>query len=343
MIFIFFTLSFILAQREKVNAQPPETILQETDVVKLNAQVTELSKAKKYDEALPIANRSLELTRANPESSRALIVALTNLAMLQKAKTENEDGTELSENTRKRLLESISLFNEAIKIQIKAFGEETGDEAIMRTELGRLHIKLQNYNEAENELKRALTIRDNRFGSYSKQSFDSLKNLADFYFKEGSLKDALKYYKNALAIGEGAYLNNQSPLIPLLENYIALLMKMNKTEDANKLTERVKLIQIKERSTDTSSVENLLNGKAIRLEIPTYPRTVFNEWFAGTIVVDVVIDEKGKVIKAAARNGPPSFRTAAEDAAKKSKFSSTLLNGKPVTVTGQILYNFLPR
>jgi protein TonB len=58
-------------------------------------------------------------------------------------------------------------------------------------------------------------------------------------------------------------------------------------------------------------------------------------------LVQVTIDEQGKVISAKANCGIIEFVEVSEDAARRSKFSPTLINGQPVKVTGVIVYNFV--
>jgi TonB family protein len=61
---------------------------------------------------------------------------------------------------------------------------------------------------------------------------------------------------------------------------------------------------------------------------------------SGTVVVEVVIDESGKVISARATDGPAMLADAAVQAAKHAKFSPTKLSGQPVKVSGVINYKF---
>jgi protein TonB len=61
---------------------------------------------------------------------------------------------------------------------------------------------------------------------------------------------------------------------------------------------------------------------------------------SGTVTVDVVLDETGKVVSAVASNGPAILREAAVQAALKAKFSPTKLSGQPVKVSGAINYKF---
>jgi TonB family protein len=61
---------------------------------------------------------------------------------------------------------------------------------------------------------------------------------------------------------------------------------------------------------------------------------------SGTVSVDVVVDETGKIISAQANSGPLSLRDAAVQAALRARFSPTKLSGQPVKVSGVINYKF---
>jgi protein TonB len=84
----------------------------------------------------------------------------------------------------------------------------------------------------------------------------------------------------------------------------------------------------------------VVNGKATSLVKPQYSPAAKAVKANGTVNVQVVIDEKGNVISAAAVSGHQLLRKSAEDAARASKFTPTLLTGQPVKVTGVIIYNF---
>jgi TonB family protein len=85
----------------------------------------------------------------------------------------------------------------------------------------------------------------------------------------------------------------------------------------------------------------VLNGKATNLVKPAYPAAAKAVKAQGAVNVQVTIDEKGNVISATAVSGHPLLREAAVTAARASKFSPTTLEGKPVKVTGVIVYNFV--
>jgi Ca-activated chloride channel family protein len=88
----------------------------------------------------------------------------------------------------------------------------------------------------------------------------------------------------------------------------------------------------------------VLNGKALSLPKPDYPATARAAGASGLVVVEVTVDETGKVIAAHALSGPSMLRLAAVAAARQARFAPTKLSGQPVKVTGTITYNFaIPR
>jgi TonB family protein len=84
----------------------------------------------------------------------------------------------------------------------------------------------------------------------------------------------------------------------------------------------------------------VLNGKALSLPKPDYPAAARAIGAYGTVVVEVTVDETGKVIAARAVSGPSMLRPSATAAARQARFAPTLLAGQPVRVTGTINYNF---
>ena len=86
----------------------------------------------------------------------------------------------------------------------------------------------------------------------------------------------------------------------------------------------------------------VLNGKAINLVKPPYPPAAKAVRASGAVNVQVTINESGSVVSASAVSGHPLLRQAAEQAARSTRFAPTLLSGQPVSVTGVIVYNFVP-
>jgi len=85
----------------------------------------------------------------------------------------------------------------------------------------------------------------------------------------------------------------------------------------------------------------LLNGEALSLPKPPYPQIAKQLRIQGTVNVQVVISETGKVISAKAVSGNAALVTAAQQAALQARFSPSVLGDQPVKVSGIITYNFV--
>lgn len=85
----------------------------------------------------------------------------------------------------------------------------------------------------------------------------------------------------------------------------------------------------------------VLNSKAIELPQPNYPALARQIRLKGSVTVQVMIDESGKVVSAKALTGHTIFVNEAERAAMRARFSPTTINDQPVKVQGVITYNFV--
>lgn len=89
--------------------------------------------------------------------------------------------------------------------------------------------------------------------------------------------------------------------------------------------------------------KELLNSRAISLPEPPYPMAARQIRIQGTVNVQVLLDETGKVISARSVSGNPLLAPAAVRAAYQARFTPTVLDGQPVKVSGVIIYNFTLR
>jgi protein TonB len=88
-------------------------------------------------------------------------------------------------------------------------------------------------------------------------------------------------------------------------------------------------------------VSRVLNSQALSLPPPNYPQIARNIRVQGTVIVQVLIDEKGNVLTAKATSGHPLLIPEAQKAALRARFSPTVLGDQPVKVQGVITYNFV--
>jgi TonB family protein len=88
-------------------------------------------------------------------------------------------------------------------------------------------------------------------------------------------------------------------------------------------------------------ISRVLNGEAIFLPKPIYPLMARQIRVQGTVSVQVMIDETGRVISAKAVSGHPLLVLEAQKAALEARFSPTKISDQPVKVSGVITYNFV--
>ncbi|HEY9232120.1 MAG TPA: TonB family protein [Blastocatellia bacterium] len=84
----------------------------------------------------------------------------------------------------------------------------------------------------------------------------------------------------------------------------------------------------------------VLQGSATRRVEPVYPPLAKTARVGGPVVVEITVDETGKVIAARTISGHPLLKSAAEAAARGWEFTPTALQGTPVKVIGTITFNF---
>lgn len=99
------------------------------------------------------------------------------------------------------------------------------------------------------------------------------------------------------------------------------------------------IVESKEKPKTTVS-GGVINGQATSLPKPIYPAAAKAVNAFGSVNVQVMIDETGKITSVRALDGHFLLRAAAEKAAWSAKFNPTLLSGQPVKVTGVIIYKF---
>ena len=88
-------------------------------------------------------------------------------------------------------------------------------------------------------------------------------------------------------------------------------------------------------------VSEILNSRAISLPKPPYPQMAKQIRVQGTVTVQVLIDEAGRVLSAKAMSGHPLLVPDSQRAAMQARFSPTTIGGVAVKVSGVITYNFI--
>lgn len=101
------------------------------------------------------------------------------------------------------------------------------------------------------------------------------------------------------------------------------------------------IIKTEDEAKASSISGGVLNGKAISLPEAKYPDIARAAHATGNVTVQIVVDAQGNVISAKPVSGHPLLQSAAAAAARQAKFKPTFLNGEAVSVSGQLVYNFV--
>lgn len=346
------------------NKENPSNELQQAR--KLSAEVINLFNQKKYKEALPLAQKAAavyekELDANNIEVAKAqrnlgyVNYYLNDRKEAQKAFEHSleiyEKQSQLSSAEGMQMAEMLEVLavikyndNETKKARAlvekvltlyEKYGQsESIKAAQVWSGLGNLMISEQNYVPAAQAYEKSLAIKIKRLGEKDFETIDSFNRCLCALKKAGEDDEIervrLAYFPNSKLTESGT-----------LERE-----KKEKSAEKDKKTANIPddgrtIVAIPLNAIMDAGV---VNGVALSLPRPVYPSAARSSGAGGTVNVNIIIDEQGKVIFAcgAFNKTHASLRQASENAAYAAKFQPTLLDGKPVKVTGVIVYKFVP-
>ncbi|HSB10181.1 MAG TPA: TonB family protein [Blastocatellia bacterium] len=335
MIQLLITVSLILALspaaprnenlRDHRQGQQETTSPELGEAARLSGEVLKLSSERKFEEALPLAKRAIELREKVLGSNHELVAsALNNLAYIYLSKFQ--------------YAEAEPLYRRSLSILEKKFGNDSKNLIPTIESLALIHFAQKDFGGSEKFYLRGLTIREKAFGPDHPEVTRSLIQLARFYDRMEKFSRSLEYYKRSLAIEEKVLGPNSPGLVELLENCACALMFNGKIPEAMLYRDRAAKLRGAPPSTPVN--RGVLQGSAILRVEPLYPDDARRHRVSGSVVVEVTVDECGLVINTRPLSGPGELRRAAEDAARQWRFAPTKLVGVPVKIIGTITFNF---
>jgi CHAT domain-containing protein/tetratricopeptide (TPR) repeat protein len=206
----------------------------------LAQKVQELEQARKYGEALPLAQQCVALARKRyGENNAAFATAIYLLGILYFDQARHADAE--------------PLLKRALAINEKILGPGHFQTASSLANLGRLYSAQGRYGEAEPLYKRAAAINEKALGPDHPDVGGMLNDLAELYRTEGRYTEAEPLFKRALAIAEKA-LGPDQPIVSSALNELAELYRFQgRYADAEPLYKRA--IAIAEKATGPDQVE----------------------------------------------------------------------------------------
>lgn len=320
---------FVFASAQTTEQKKPQLSSAAQEANKLSVEVVRLFEQKKFEEALPLAQKVITI-REDELGKTHLSVgqAYRNLAYIQ-----------LQTGRRK---EAENSFENAFDIYEKNQPLTGADEKVFPDLLEIVAINQAiggNFSKGEKKLQRAVELREKLNGTDALETSNSLTKLADLYQAKGDYEKAAPLLVRALDIKvKKVGVKNDNTR----DAFQSLWCAFTKLGRDGELTEIENKYLLPNPASRTPNVKvGVINGKAVRLVTPPYPAEAKEKRVSGQVEVMVTIDETGQVTRACAVKGAKELQRASEIAAYQSKFTPTLLGGKTVRVTGKIIYNFI--
>jgi TonB family protein len=290
-------------------------------VLELNQKVIASYQNGQLDEALKLAEKASELClKVHGPNSLETAVALTNLGTIQREK--------------RRFRESVQSLQRSLEIYRKTSAVPPGKIVDLLQSIAFSQVLDGKKSEAESSYLAAVNHAETSFGSQGKQNLVPILNLAQFYARQRNFEKADDFYLKSYGLALKHFGEESKEIEKIADSRVCL-----NTEDKR----RDKLFQERYDTlfgVNRSKPEEIVNGKARNLIKPPYPQEAKNQRLTGIVKIRVKIDEHGNVSEAWSACGDGILERASLDAARMSKFSPTLLAGKPVKVSGVIIYRF---
>ncbi|HUR96657.1 MAG TPA: TonB family protein [Pyrinomonadaceae bacterium] len=196
--------------------------------------------------------------------------------------------------------------------------EMKSDNAIAYLGRGKAHFNLKSYDLSVKDFDRALEL--------NPRDSVAFLNRGVSFEKLGEARKAMADYQKA------------ADLDPANEVAKSNLKRLEDAAAAAAAAEAAK--NVPPPPPEFISLGVLSAANAVRMVTPTYSVIAQRSQVEGKVVVELELNDAGDVVLAKASSGPQMLRSAAEDAARKSKFKPAMYNNRPIKAKAQIIYNF---
>jgi tetratricopeptide (TPR) repeat protein len=306
---------------------PPEL----AEAARLNAAIVKLVMAGKYEEALPLANRILEIReKAFGNESKQVADALMNIATIQQQLTH--------------VTEAEKFYKRALSIYEKGGDENAAQIAEAVDGLARIDHDLE---DAVRLFERSLKLKEKAYGIDSPQlapTLFALGNLNEMRGQKmrGDYDRAEKFFGRYITVLEKASpVDNDDAAIGYLR-LSCLLGKRDKEAEA-KADEDIALRIFRGGGSGQSRIIEgvTLSGRELQKPPPAgYPREALGKQVHGKVEVKILVAESGRVLSACAMSGPKLLRPSSEYAAYNALFAPVTVGGKPAKAWSVITYTY---
>lgn len=294
----------------------------------LNKAVVKLFGERKFDEALGPAKRALSLSeKAFGDRDELVAVSLNNLAKVHAAAGRAGDAERL--------------YRRALSVYERLFAPDDLRVAPVLDSLGLLAVTAGNDPKAAAaHFKRALEVRVKALGGEHEEVLMSVANLAGAY---SLMRDAARVeplLKYVVEARERALPADDPKLLDALQSYSCFLRRTGRAPEAERFEGRAFSVLAEQAGGGPLVVPSgLALCRVTAMALPDFTsRLLGGVTRGGTVRVEVVVDDAGKVVSAKALDGPTDLRASSTQAASRTRFAPLLLKGKAVGFTTVLTY-----
>ena len=333
---ILITLFFITSSFTGVFGQARQDTAAVQEAQKISIEVVRLFNEKKFEEALPLARKVIEIREKElGKYDISVAEAWRNLAYIQfqskdikGAENSFEKAFNIFEKNQPLSTKQETMFVEMM--EIVAFYQATD----------------QKFDKAEKIYLQAVELREKINGKDSPELSSILQRLGRFYQAIEKYEQAAPILFRSFEIKRKMSGKDNEQIAEIFRDVSCVYRKLERTDEIEDIKKELfpdfPDSKILTASGKTGQIQKgVVNGKALSLPRPVYPSTARAKRASGTVNVQVLIDETGNVIHACAVDGAKLLHRVSEISAYGAKFEPTFLDGKPVKVNGIIVYKFV--
>ncbi|HRH45890.1 MAG TPA: tetratricopeptide repeat protein [Pyrinomonadaceae bacterium] len=372
LIFLFFSLFFLcysIFSQENANKGK-----------ELNDKVAALLQSGKLDEAIEVGEKLVKLEKdANSPNTISYANALLNLARMKRdvflilrnklisGNIESGSRSAASQKASESAKQSDSLYREALQLNEQSGRAETTQTADIKTELGWLIYNYspskQGIDNSEKFLLESIALNEKLRGKDAEQTLFVVLKTGDFYNEFDNYEKALSFYERYIQIIENKSGKDSLALVNALRPVAKILFTTFQEQEAKNIVKRIEELTKKSEGMPKPDLDFHLRSKnsvAMTMSlIPIYQeemknframlkaqgRTLNSNNISQVskllrVLVNVVVDEEGKVIEAVADSQIKDKKLAkrAENEVSKWFVRPFSYNGMTRKMRGELYY-----
>lgn len=326
---LFVVALILIASAASMTAQVASN--KKDELYKVNAEVVKLFREAKHADALKLSERAAALTKEiHGDDSAEYALVLSNQAYIHDRLKDSKKSISAAEGTIRILKAKQVLAQESKSVLANMLELFAWQKA---REVG---------SNPRRALQEAIEYRKKLNGEFAKQLATSYFYLGDVNYWAKDYRESVKWMTSLLELHAEIQTLSEEEFHMVYSQCECALKKVGDEAAMTELRRGYSLNSDIEPEPVRSIISGgIVNGKAMNLVKPSYPQAAKEARATGSVSIQVFISKSGRVLAACGTGKEhESLIAASEGAALLSRFSPTLLEGKPVNVRGVIVYNF---